>query len=421
MSPGRGVRRVSRRSSHVLSRHRDLPAGDQRGGHDARATVRGAALPRPRRVDRAAAPAWRRFTPALAGRSTSRWFPARRCPGYPGVRLGWPARRLLRASVDDAASGGRVRGDAGPARLGGGAHRPAPAASRCSAASTRTSRTTRATTARGGSAAAIGADLRRLHNRTAGTLSSRAPICWRSSAAAGFENLTAPRSRRRQPALQPGPSPASSYGRGGAPGATTSSPCTSGRIAPEKNVGLAIDAYRAMRRAGLARAPGRRGRRAAREAPSRRRTPTSCSAAPRRASRWPRTTRRPTSSSSRARPRPSGTWSWRRWRVDSRSSRTTTRRPGRTSGPATRERSSRTREAGAFVAAAVAAGAESGARGVDARRERARRPSRLDWEAVVDAVRDIPRAVATSRAREPVPGDVAVLDREPRRGVSCVA
>ena len=78
-----------------------------------------------------------------------------------------------------------------------------------------------------------------------------------------------------------------------------------------------------------------------------------------------------------------GTWSWRRWRADSRSSPTSTRRPARTSSGAIRACWSRAARVALFVSAAVEA-AQAPAT-VARMRERAREAAlALDWDAVVD-------------------------------------
>ncbi len=171
-------------------------------------------------------------------------------PGYPGVRLGWPAgRRLRRAwtarrpeAVYVATPGPLGWAAVGAARRLGipvfsGYHTNFPDYARHYGARWL--------------ARAIGAGLRQFHNRTAGTLAPSVDLMGRLRAA-GFENLTLLGRGVDCRLFDPGRRDASLRARWGV-GIDELVALYVGRIAAEKNVGLAIDAFRAMRRAGLAR------------------------------------------------------------------------------------------------------------------------------------------------------------------------
>jgi len=191
-----------------------------------------------------------RFSLAVAGETDTTWVPGAPMPGYRDVRLGWPAtRRLDRAWAAHRPEAVYV---ATPGPLGWAAVRTARrrgirlfsgyhtyfADYACYYGARWLAR-------------AIGAGLRAFHNRTLGTLVPSADLMGRLRAA-GFENLTllgrgvdcrlfSP--ERRDLVLR---------ARWGAAGDELIAVYV-GRIAAEKNVGLAIEAYRALKRAGLAR------------------------------------------------------------------------------------------------------------------------------------------------------------------------
>ena len=173
--------------------------------------------------------------------------PSTPVPGYPGVRVGWPVRHLLRARWivwrPDAVY------VATPGPLGCAAVH---AAHRLGLPVLSGFHTDFRRYARHYGVAWLGRGvrgyLRRFHNRTRGTVVPSTDLL-AELRVEGFENLTllgrGVDSRLFSPAHRQAGLRAS---WGVSPGAVVA--LYVGRVAPEKNVRLAIDAYRAMRRAG---------------------------------------------------------------------------------------------------------------------------------------------------------------------------
>ncbi len=168
-------------------------------------------------------------------------------PRYRGVRVGWPARRLLRQrwmtcrpDVVYVATPGPLGWAAVHAarRLGlpifSGFHTDFPRYARHYGA--------------GWLERGITGYLRRFHNSTRGTLVPSVDLLG-SLAAAGFENLTLLGRGVDRRLFTPARRDAALRARWGAPDPALVALCV-GRIAREKNVELAIAAYRAMRAAG---------------------------------------------------------------------------------------------------------------------------------------------------------------------------
>ena len=186
----------------------------------------------------------------VVGELDTTWVPGAPMPGYRDVRLGWPAtRRLGRAWTAHRPEAVYV---ATPGPLGW--------------AAVRTARRLRIRVFSGyhtnfadyachyGArwlARAIGAGLRAFHNRTLGTLVPSVDLM-RRLRSAGFENLTLLGRGVDCGLFSPTRRDAALRAQWGARGDELIALYV-GRIAAEKNVALAIEAYRAMKRAGLAR------------------------------------------------------------------------------------------------------------------------------------------------------------------------
>ena len=210
---------------------------------------RGAARARPRRLGRA--PAQACDATAQPARSSLRCScAASRCPATRPCGSGCPAGARLRARWRRGSARRGVRGDGRPAGMVGGQRGPrvCSACRCCSGFHTNFHGYARHYRAGWLAARRVARYLRRFHNRTDGTL-VRDRRAARQLDARGFQRLTCSGAAsttglftpaRRCPALR------ARVGRAD----RTSSSSTSGRLAPEKNVDLAIEAYRAMRRRG---------------------------------------------------------------------------------------------------------------------------------------------------------------------------
>ncbi len=186
----------------------------------------------------------------VVGELDTTWVPGAPMPGYRDVRLGWPAtRRLGRAWTAHRPEAVYV---ATPGPLGWAAVRTA----RCLGIRVFSGYHTNFAdyACHYGArwlARAIGAGLRAFHNRTLGTLVPSVDLM-RRLRAAGFENLTLLGRGVDCRLFSPTRRDAALRAQWGARGDELIALYV-GRIAAEKNVALAIEAYRAMKRAGLAR------------------------------------------------------------------------------------------------------------------------------------------------------------------------
>ena len=168
-------------------------------------------------------------------------------PGYRGVRIGWPAWRLLRARWTARRPDAVYVATPGP--LGWAAVH---SARRLRLPVLSGFHTDFPRYARHYGAAWLGRGvlrgLRRLHNRTDGTIVPSADLL-EDLRAAGFDNLTLLGRGVDSRLFDPAHRQTSLRSRWGVSRDALVALCV-GRVAPEKNVGLAIEAFRAMRRAG---------------------------------------------------------------------------------------------------------------------------------------------------------------------------